>query len=60
MDSIEEYSKCWSGLDKGLLCGSLNANGPHKLIGSVIIRRCGFVRVGVVLLEGVRHCGGRL
>ena len=30
------------------------------LIGSVTIRRCGLVGLGVVLLEEVCHCGGRL
>lgn len=32
-------------------CGSLNVIGPHKLIGSGTIRKCGFSRVGVALFE---------
>lgn len=32
-------------------CGSLNAFGSHKIIGSDMIRRCGLVRGIVVLLE---------
>lgn len=59
MDSIEEYSKCWSGLDKGLLCGSLNVIGPHNLIANGIMR-CGFFGVGIALLEEVCHYGGGL
>ena len=40
-------------------CGRLNVTA---LINSVsgTIRRCGFVEVGVALLEEVRHCGGGL
>ena len=30
------------------LCDRMNVIGPHKLIGSGTIRRCGFVGVGVV------------
>ena len=37
--------------------GSLNVIGPYNLIGSGAIRRCGFVGVGVALLEEVCHCG---
>ena len=40
--------------------GSLNVTGPHKLIGSGTISRCGFAGVGVTLLEQVCHCGGGL
>ena len=32
-------------------------NQAHNLIGSGTIRRCGFVGVGMALLEEVRHCG---
>ena len=32
-------------------CGGLNKNSPHRSIGSGTIRRCGFVGVGVPLLE---------
>ena len=41
-------------------CGSLNVIGPHKLIGSGTIRRCGLAGVGMVMSEEVCHCGGRL
>ena len=40
-------------------CGSLNVISSHKLIGSSI-RRCGFVGVGMALLEEVCHAGGGL
>jgi hypothetical protein len=30
---------------------------PHRLIGSGIIRRCGLVGIGVVLLKDVCHWG---
>ena len=45
---------------QGLLwCGGLNRNGPMCLddwpIGNGTIRRCGFVEVGVTLLEEVCH-----
>ena len=36
-----------------VFCGSLNVTGPHKLIGSGIIRRCGPVRVSMALWEEV-------
>ena len=35
------------------VCGGLSIIGPHNLIG-----RCGFVGMGMALLEEVRHCGG--
>ena len=41
-------------------CGSLNVIGSHNLIGSGTIRRCGFVGVGMTLLEEMCHCGDRL
>ena len=41
-------------------CGSLNVIGPHNLIRSGPIRRCGLIGVGMVLLEEVCHCGGGL
>ena len=47
--------KVWTGE-----CGSLNVTGPHILIGSGTIRRCGFVDVGMALLEEVCHCRGGL
>ena len=40
-----------------LLYGTLNVIGPHNLIGYGTIRRCGFVGVGMALLEEVCHCG---
>ena len=42
--------------------GSLNVIGPHNLVGSgsSTIRWCGFVEVGMALLEKVCHCGGEL
>ena len=45
---------------QGVECGSLNVIGPHNLIGSGIIRKCGFVGVGIALLEEVCQCGGGL
>jgi hypothetical protein len=39
------------------VCGDLNENGPHELLGSGTIRRCSLVEVGVALLEDVCHCG---
>lgn len=36
------------------VCDGLNMPGP----GSGTVRRCGFVRVGMILLEEVCHCGG--
>ena len=41
-------------------CGSLNVIGPHNLIGSGITGRCGFVRLGMILLKEMCHCGGGL
>ena len=48
-------------------CCSLDRYGPHRLmylnawpIGSTTIRKCGLVGVGVVLLQEVCHCWGRL
>jgi hypothetical protein len=38
-----------------LYCGDLNMLGP----GSGSTKRCGFVEVGMGLLEEVCHCGGR-
>ena len=35
------------------LCGGLKENGPHRLIESGIIRRCGLAGVGVFLLEEI-------
>lgn len=45
---------------QGVEYDSLNVIGPHNLIGSVTIRRCGFVGVGMALLEEVYYCGGGL
>ena len=41
-------------------CGSLNVIDPHNLIASGSIRKCGFVGVGMALLEKVCHHGGGL
>ena len=38
-------------------CSSLNKVRHHNL-GSGTIRRCGFVGLGMTLLEEVYHCGG--
>ena len=49
-----------SGIESGSLqeqCGSLNVIVSHNVLGSGTIRNCGFVGVGVVLLEEVYHCG---
>ena len=45
---------------QGLECGSLNVVGPCNLKGSVTLRRCDFVGVGMALLEEACHFGGRL
>ena len=37
--------------------GSVNENGPYRLIGSGTIRRCGLIGVGVALLKEVCQCG---
>ena len=42
------------------MCGGLNVTGSHRPTGSNTIRKYSFVGVGVVLLEEVCHCGGRL
>ena len=42
----------------GTYCGSLSVIGPHKLIGSGIIRRYGFAGEGVASLEEVCHYQG--
>ena len=42
---------------QGVECVSLNVFGPHKFIGSGTTRKCDFVRVDMVLLEEVYHCG---
>ena len=39
-----------------MYCGSLNVFGPRTLIWSGTLRRCGFVDVGVILLEDVCYC----
>jgi hypothetical protein len=39
------------------VCGGLNENGSHRLLGSGTFRKCGFVGVGVALMEGVCHGG---
>ena len=44
----------------GMECGRLNVIDPHNLIGSGTVRRCGFVGVGIVLLEEACHCENRL
>ena len=41
-------------------CDNLNVNYPYMPTGSGTIRRCGFVEVGVALLEEACHCGGEL
>lgn len=41
-------------------CGSFTVISLHNLIGSGIIRRCGFVGVGMALLEEVYHCSDGL
>ena len=64
------YSSCIAvhGTEKVLrVCGGLKRNGPHVhmclnawAIGSVTVRRCCFVSVGVALMEEVCHYGGEL
>lgn len=38
--------------------GGLNVIGSHNLIGNDTMRRCGFVAVGMDLLEEEPHYGG--
>ena len=52
MDPID--SRVFEQACGGVKCGSLNMLGP----GSGITRRCGLVRIGVVLLKEVCYCGG--
>ena len=40
--------------------GSLNVIDLHRFIGSGVHRRCGFVAVGMALLEEVCYCEGGL
>lgn len=44
---------------QGMKFGGLNGNGPHRLIESGTIRRYGFIRTDVALLEEV-SLGGAL
>ena len=46
--------------DQGMEDGSLDVTGPHNLTGNGSITRCGFVGIGMILLEDVCYCGGRL
>ena len=41
--------KAYGGL--GVRCGVLNVIGPHNLMGSGTIGRCGFIAMGIALLE---------
>ena len=43
-----------------VMCGSFNVICSHKLIESGTIRRYGFVKLGVALLEEMCHCGDKL
>ena len=54
-------------IESDRVCSGLNRFGPHRLMclnmldpGSGTIRKYGLFGVGVVLLEEVCHCGGRL
>ena len=38
----------------------MNGIGPHKLIESGLIGKCGLAEVGVALLEEVCHLGGEI
>ena len=40
---------------QGVECDGLNENSPHRLIESGTISGCGFLGVGVALLEEVCH-----
>ena len=39
------------------VCGDLNENGPHRLIGNDTFRSCGPVGVGMTLLEEAYRWG---
>ena len=41
-------------------CSNLKVIGLHNLTGNGIIRMCGFIEVGMYLLEEVCHCGTEL
>ena len=43
-----------------LVCGGLNENGPHRLIGSGTVGRFGLIGIGVTLLEEVCQGGWAL
>jgi hypothetical protein len=52
---------------KNVVVVALNSFGSHKLLNlnawplrSGTVRRCGYARVGVAMLEEVCHCGSRL
>ena len=56
-----ENSVYWTWPTRGTheltACGGLNVTGSHR---EWHYRECGFVGVGVALLEEVCHCGGGL
>jgi hypothetical protein len=49
------YSVSYQRRNRDTYCGGLNENGPHRPIVTGTTRRCGFVRIGVALLEKVCH-----
>lgn len=50
--STQRKGGSWRGIH-----GSLNENGPHRLIGSSILGGCDFVGVGVDFLKKMYHWG---
>lgn len=62
----KRFSLCWlafmstqqTGGSWGGIHGSLNENGPHRLIGSSILSGCDFVGVGVDFLKKMYHWRG--
>ncbi|KAL6081794.1 hypothetical protein STEG23_030115, partial [Scotinomys teguina] len=52
-----EYTQCYQESSQFIqsTCGSLNVIGPNKITENGIIGKCGFVGMGVVLLEEVCH-----
>lgn len=51
---------CYVHVKCHTVCGGLNVICLHKLIRSGMIRRCGFVGMGVALLEEMCPCRGGL
>ena len=62
LSTLSFYSRFYQLQENLIGCPLLGfeCTWPHKLIGSGTIMRCGFVGVGMILLEKVFHCQGEL